>query len=470
MVSKEIIILSLEIVYFITALVIVFMMISENRNPLKTMSWTLLLLLTPFFGIIIYYFFGQDARRLRRISKKRYKLIKKKTFEPLDLQNKETMRLEYLPLVKLLNKNNDSALLQGSEVQCFNSGKEKFGSLIRDMENAQHHIHLQYYIFENDEVGNEIKNILIKKASEGIEVRVLYDDAANWKTKNKFYDEMQQNGIEVTAYLQVRFPILTSRVNYRNHRKIVVIDGKTGYIGGMNIADRYVSDHWKDLHFRIAGRGVAGLQSAFLIDWFSSGKQINGWDEYFPDSPILTNNIMQIVTDGPTEKWRTLLQATLHILSNAKKYVYIQTPYFLPTEALLQVLQTTALSGVDVRLMVPVRLDVLFVNSAAHSYFADIMKSGVKIYEYQPRFLHSKLIVVDDFISVVGSANMDFRSFEHNFEVNAYCYDESIASKLKHIFIDDMKDSKQIILKEWMKRPRIKKFQESVMRMFSPLL
>lgn len=463
-------IVALEVIYIITAVFIVFMVISENRNPLKTMSWVLLLLFVPVVGIVIYYFFGQDTRRLRIISKKRYRTLQKHSFEPLVVYSNESISQEYAPLVKLLNNNNDSALMQGSRIKYFSDGKGKFDALIHDMENAQRHIHFQYYIFEDDEIGKKVKTVLMKKALEGVEVRVLYDDAANWKVKNVFYEEMQTAGVEITGFLRVRVPVFTSKVNYRNHRKVVVIDGKIGYIGGMNVADRYLTDTWKDMHLRIVGKGVLALQSAFLIDWVSSGKRITNKKTYFPENPIITNNVLQIVTGGPINPWRTLLQATLHILSNAKKYVYIQTPYFLPTESLLQILQSTALSGVDVRLMVPEKSDTRFVNTAAHSYFSNIMKAGVKIYLYKPAFLHAKMMVVDDFITVVGSANMDFRSFEYNFEINAYLYDNGFAGKMKQMFLKDQQNCKYIILKEWKKRSRIERFKESVMRMFSPLL
>ncbi|MDR3062259.1 MAG: cardiolipin synthase [Dysgonamonadaceae bacterium] len=460
----------IQIIYFITALGIVFVIISENRNPLKTISWALLLLLFPVGGIIIYYFFGQDARKLRIISRKSYRKLKKRSYERLVLSSDTEAYMEYRTLAKLLNKNNDSALLQGSEIKIFTNGKEKFDALIRDLESAVHHIHLQYYIFEDDKIGNRIKEILIRKAGEGIQVRVLYDDVANWKVKNRFYDEMQTRGVEVTPYLKVYFPVFTSKVNYRNHRKIVVIDGKTGYIGGMNIADRYLESGWKDTHLRVTGRGVLGMQSAFLIDWYSSGKDFLTGKVYFPEMPVVTNNVMQIVTGDPMGEWKTLLQATTNIIMRAKHYVYIQTPYFLPTEGLFQSLQSAALSGIDVRLMVPEHSDTRFVGTAAHSYFEEMMNAGVKIYQMQPDFLHSKLMVSDDFISVVGSANMDFRSFEHNFEVNAYIYDADFAKNMKQIFFGDMQQCTQINLKDWKNRSRIKKFQESLLRMFAPLL
>ncbi len=468
--AHDIIKLSVQILYFITALGIVFVIISENRNPLKTISWALLLLLVPVGGIIIYYFFGQDARKLRIISKRSYRSLKKRSYEALVLPDDTLEYKEYSPLVQLLNNNNDAVLLQGSEIEIYTHGTEKFDALIHDLESATHHIHLQYYIFEDDHIGEKIREVLMRKAKEGIKVRVLYDDVANWRVKNKFYSEMEANGVEVTPYLKVHFPVFTSKVNYRNHRKIVVIDGKTGYIGGMNIADRYLEPRWRDTHFRITGRGVLGMQSAFLIDWLSSGKELLSGKIYFPEMPVLSKNVMQIATGGPIGEWRNLLQATVHIIMRAKNYVYIQTPYFLPTEGLFQSLQSAALSGIDIRLMVPEHSDTRFVNTAAHSYFEQMMKAGIKIYQMQSQFLHSKILISDDFISVVGSANMDFRSFEHNFEVNAYIYDSDFAIKMKNIFYLDMKQCKQISRKEWEKRPRIKKFQESLLRMFAPLL
>ncbi len=468
--TQDLIRLIFQLVYFITALGIVFVVISENRNPLKTISWVLLLLLFPVGGIIIYYFFGQDARKIRIISKKSYRLLKKRSRNQLTLSDDADNALEYRFLAHLLNSNNDSALLKGSEIRIFTDGKNKFDTLIADLEQAQHHIHFQYYIFLDDTIGQTIKNLLIKKAREGVKIRVLFDDAANWKVKNKFYEEMLEAGIELTPFLKVHFPLFTSRVNYRNHRKIVVIDGKTGYIGGMNIADRYLQPGWRDTHLRVKGRGVLGMQSAFLIDWYSSGKELLNDPVYFPQLPVLTENLIQIATGGPMNPWRTLLQATIHIIAGAKQYIYIQTPYFLPTEGLIQALQSAALGGIDVRLMVPAHSDTRFVGTAAHSYFEEMMKAGVKIYALKTAFLHAKVLVSDDFLTVTGSANMDFRSFEHNFEVNAYIYDPLIAKEMKKIFLTDQRNCSQILWKEWKKRPRLKKFQESLLRMFSPLL
>jgi cardiolipin synthase len=311
--------------------------------------------------------------------------------------------------------------------------------------------------------------LLIEKAKQGVKVRILYDDVANWPVKKAFYKEMEAVGIELTAFLKVRFPLLTSKVNYRNHRKIVVVDGKIGYIGGMNIADRYLSPNWRDTHLRVEGRGVLGMQSAFLIDWYSSGKDLISDAVYFPELPVETNNLMQIVTGSPISPQRTLLQATIQIITRANKYVYIQTPYFLPEDSLVQSLQLAASSGIDVRLMVPAKPDTLLVGRAAESYYEETMRSGVKIYALENAFLHAKVIVCDDFLTVAGSANMDFRSFEHNFEINTYLYDAELALQMKNIFLLDQENCRQILLRDWKKRSLSKKFRQSIFRLFSPL-
>jgi cardiolipin synthase len=468
--SGEVIRIILEITYFLVVLGIIIKVVLQNRNPLKTMSWILVLSLLPLLGIIIYYIFGQDARQIRIISNKKYRTLKKRSSrQPAILPNGAIQNPEYLSLINLLNHKGEAALLQGSRIAIFTDGKSKFEALINDLEAAQHHIHFQYYIFLDDSIGKTIQQVLIGKARQGIKVRILYDDVANWKVKKTFYKEMEAVGIELTAFLQVRFPLLTSKVNYRNHRKIVVIDGKTGYIGGMNIADRYLQPNWRDTHLRVEGRGVLGMQSAFLIDWYSSGKDLIKDAAYFPELPASTDNLMQIVTGSPISPQRTLLHATLQIIIRANKYIYIQTPYFLPEDSLVQALRLAALSGIDVRLMIPAKPDTPFVGTAAESYYEEMMVSGVKIYALENAFLHAKVIVCDDFLTVAGSANMDFRSFEHNFEINTYMYDNLLACRMKAIFLNDQENCRQIFLKEWKNRSLLKRLWESTLRLFSPL-
>lgn len=462
------------LIYCVTVLGLVLVVIAENRNPLKTIPWVIVLLFAPVVGLVFYFFFGQDNRKQRIISRRTYKRIMKCPKERLLPQDACCVPEAYTPLSALLTNTNQSSLLFGSKITIYTNGTDKFDALLTEIKQATHHIHLQYYIFCDDEIGNKVKKALIAKAREGVQVRVLYDDVGCWNVKTSFFKEMKEAGIEVHAFLPVAFPVLTSKVNYRNHRKIVVIDGRVGFIGGMNIADRYIKGNkygkWRDSHFRIEGKGVHGLQSAFLIDWYVVSKILLTSEQYYPAVKIFTNNIMQLATSGPVGQWRTILQATLFALTNAKQSIYIQTPYFLPSEGLNTALQVAALGGIDVRLMLPKKSDSKMVNMATLSFIDEIVKAGVKVYFYTGGFLHAKLLVIDNSLTAIGSANMDFRSLEHNFEVNAFMYDESFAMRMKKIFLHDMQECERLIPSRWMKRPLKKRFAESFMRLFSPLL
>ncbi|WP_459188630.1 cardiolipin synthase [Parabacteroides sp. APC149_11_2_Y6] len=463
------------ILYSVTILGLVLVIIAENRNPLKTIPWVIVLLLTPGIGLIFYFFFGQDNRKQRIISRRTYKRIMRRPHDGNLPQDACSVPAPYQPLVTLLANSNQSSLLYGSDMSIYTNGSDKFRDLISEIEKATHHIHLQYYIFCDDKIGNIIKELLIAKAREGVEVRVLYDDVGCWKVKEKFFKEMQEAGIEVYAFLKVAFPVLTSKVNYRNHRKIVVIDGKVGFMGGMNIADRYEKGTdwgtWRDTHFKITGKGVHGLQAAFLIDWYVVSKQLLNAKIYYPPVPVYCDdNIMQIATSGPVGQWRILLQAYIFMIANAKKYIFIQTPYFLPTEGLNQALQTSALGGIDVRLMLPKRSDTRTANMATHSFIDEMVKAGVKVYFYKPGFLHSKLLVTDDAVTCIGSANMDFRSFEHNFEINAFVYQPAFAKQMRKVFMYDMHHCERLVPTRWLRRPLKQRLAESFMRLFSPLL
>ncbi|MDH6535088.1 cardiolipin synthase [Parabacteroides sp. 52] len=463
------------ILYSITVLGLALVVITENRNPLKTIPWVIVLLLLPGVGLLFYFLFGQDNRKQKIISHRTYKRIMKgpqRRKLPEDVNN--SVPEAFQPLATLLYRNNQSSLLYGTDIKIYTHGDEKFHDLLAEIEKATHHIHIQYYIFCDDEIGRKVKNALIQKAKEGVEIRIMYDDVGSWNVKKAFFNEMKTYGIEVYSFLRVVLPALSSKVNYRNHRKIAVIDGKVGFMGGMNIADRYYKGtswgNWRDTHFRFVGKGVHGLQSVFLIDWYVVSKKLLNDKIYYPPVQIYSNNLLQVATSGPTGQWRTLLQATIFLIANAKKYVYIQTPYFLPTEGLNQALQIAALGGVDVRLMLPKRSDTRTANLASRSYLDEMVKAGVKVYFYEPGFLHSKLIVVDNKVSSIGSANMDFRSFEHNFEVNAYVYQEDFAVQMRKVFLHDMQHCQRITPASWLKRPIKQRLIESFMRLFSPLL
>ena len=305
-------------------------------------------------------------------------------------------------------------------------------------------------------------------------MRILYDDVGCSSVKRAFFDEMRAAGIEVYSFLHVRFPLLTSKVNYRNHRKIVVIDGRVGFFGGMNIADRYVLGTawgcWRDTHFKLEGSAVQGLQASFLSDWSATTKRQVNSEKYYPRAESYTADIMQVVPNGPFGQWRVLLQGISYVFANAKQRIWIETPYFLPTEGLQTALQTAALGGVEVRLMLPARSDSKIVGLASHSFLDAVIRAGVKVSFYTPGFLHSKLLIVDDTLTVVGSANMDFRSFEHNFEINAFVYDADFNARMSAVYLDDYARCRHVVPARWFRRPRSRRFAESLMRLFAPLL
>ena len=461
-----------EIVYLITAVGVIVVIISENRNPIKTISWIMVLIFLPIVGLVIYAFFGQDYTKRRNISQKMYLKIKKRPINNLD--DLVEYPPEHVDLIKLLRNLNQAPLLQSSSVDYYIAGRDKFDALFRDIEKANEHIHIEYYVWDDDVVGNQLKNALIKKSAQGIKIRVIVDSVGSWKVKRSFYEELRSAGIEVEEFMKVKFPMFTSHVNYRNHRKIVVIDGKVGYIGGMNVADRYINGpkwgNWRDTHIRIEGMGVQGLQSVFLIDWFMVSKSLITSRDFFPPLENFGDNLMQIVSSGPYSSAREILQGFMHAIFSSKSSIYIQTPYFIPPEGLYEALISASVRGVDVRLMVTRKSDSLLVQLASRSYYKRLMQAGVKVYLYEPGFLHSKLTVIDDSLTLIGSANFDVRSFEQNLEVEAFIYNEETALRGKDIFLEDQKNSTEIVLREWIKRSFWIRFKESFVRLFTPLL
>lgn len=461
----------IEVAYVLTIVGTILVVIAENQNPFRTLAWLLVLLFVPLFGLFIYYLLGQDTRR-----KKYFRENKKKTFtdfpaEPSLAENAACVAPAYHALVSLLSRGVNSWVLKGSRVEVLTSGEQKMAALMADLRRAKRHIHMEYFLFNNDETGREVKNILMQKAAEGVEVRFIYENVANVTVPRRFYLEMEQSGVKVSAFSKMRLPRIRHTVNYRNHRKVAVIDGEVGYIGGMNIGDEYRRTQWRDTHLRIEGQGVYGLQANFLCDWQSSGEALPAdCAACFPAMPVCTDNLMQIVSGGPDMEQPVLMHATIRIINESRRYVYIQTPYFLPTEPLVEALYSAAVSGVDVRLMVSAHSDTCYVDPAARSYYEDLLAAGMRIYEHQTKFVHAKTMVCDDYVSMIGSTNMDFRSFEASFEMNCYLYDARLAAQNKAIFMEDLKECKEIVLSEWERRPRRKRFVESFMRLFAPLM
>lgn len=466
----------------------------ENRNPLKALSWVIILVLLPIAGLIIYLIFGRDTRRYRLISKRSYeRIMQNATPEvPIGIILEEPDLGTYQPISNTILDQTGNALLEADEVAFFTRGMDKFESLLADIRRAKEHIHIQYYIIKDDVTGNRLAEALCERANAGVEVRLLYDHVGSFNTKKRFFRKLQNAGVEVYPILEVVFPAWTSKVNYRNHRKVVVIDGIIGYIGGMNIADHYTLGnrlgHWRDTHARVTGSAVNGLQAAFMTDWYVATRRVlpgtlyhcgskysNGEEDNFSlevsGIPSSKGVLMQTFTSGPTGQFRILLQILCRAIYNARESVRIQTPYFLPPESLYKAIISAGLAGIKVELMMPEKSDSFGVNDASHSYFDNLLKSGVHIYLYRSGFLHSKVATIDNEIAFIGSANMDFRSMEHNFEITSILYDEESTRILNQAIMNDMEECcERIDRKKWMKRPIKKRLWESLLRLFAPLM
>ena len=464
-------------IYQIVVIITIIHVVMDNRQPAKTMAWALVIWFVPVVGIVFYLFFGINTRKERLVSQRSMDQLSKRSMLEFVEQKDLNLPEDYKAVIDLFVNENLSLPFKNNEVRFFTDGYAFFPVLLREIAAAKEHIHIDMYIIADDPLGNLIADALIDKVREGVEVRLIYDDVGCWNVKHGFFERMREEGIEVVPFLPVRFPSFTSKVNYRNHRKLIVIDGRTGFIGGMNIALRYVkgtkNQPWRDTMLQVTGSGVYSLQRAFLVDWYFVDRTQISDRKYYPKNIELAHNstLIQTVTSGPVTPYPEIMQGLVRVIIAAKRYLYIETPYFLPTEPVVFALKTAALGGVDVRIMVPLRNDAKFVEWASRSYLREMVSVGVKVLLYQAGFLHSKLVVSDDAICSCGSTNVDFRSFENNFEANVFIYDEGVAVQMRDIFLAD--EAQSVLFSNIPQRihPRfMKRLGESVVRLLSPVM
>lgn len=466
------------IVYVCVVLATMVTVLMDNRQPAKTMAWVLVLIFVPVVGFVLYFFFGRNTRRERYISEQSMDQLTKRSMLEFAEQQDLVLPEEHEALIKLFASQNWALPFKNNEARIYTGGYGFFSSLLRDIGAAEHHIHLETYIICDDPLGRLVADALADKARAGVEVRFIYDDVGCWNVPGSFFERMRSAGVDVHAFMPVKFPAFTGKVNYRNHRKLCVIDGKTGYIGGMNIAMRYIrgtkGSAWRDTHLRISGGAVYGIQRAFLVDWYFVDRTLISNRCYYPAQPgggVTNGCIMQVVTSSPVSQWPEMMQGYVRILLQAKRYVYMETPYFLPTEPVMFAMRTAALAGVDVRLMVPLHCDAKLVEWASRSYVREAVDSGVEVYLYSSGFNHSKLLVSDDSLSTCGSTNIDFRSFDNNFESNVFIYDRGMALRIKEVFMKDMENC--VRYEDYMRSRRLSfthRLWESLVRLFSPLM
>lgn len=469
----------LLVLIFISIVVI----IVQRRDPIKTIAWIAVILLIPLVGLVFFYFFGRSYRKKKVFFRKELSDFRQ-VEKHLSWQNKHLIHnllqndkelISKIGAVKLLFNNSKAILTMHNKIEILQNGDETFPAIFEAIEQAKHHIHIESYIIEDGKVAEQLKTLLVKKAMEGVEVRVMYDDVGSWGLSKQFIKDLQKAGVEIHAFLPVRFPRLAKRLNYRNHRKIIVVDGKVGFIGGLNIADRYWYGSpdigfWRDTHLKIFGTAVHSLQLIFLTDWHFATDKLLSQEVYFPYNKPKNRTIVQIIASGPDSDWNSIMQAYFYLISTAKKYVYMSTPYFIPNESILTAIKTIALSGVDVRIILPYKSDSRLTYYGSLSYLPELLEANVSVYTYQKGFTHSKVLIVDDIISSVGTANMDLRSFDQNFEVNALIYDKETTLKLKETYLEDLKHCNKVILEEYYNKPFIHHFAQGIARIFSPLL
>ena len=466
------------ILYQIIAIIAVIHVIMDNRQPAKTMAWALVIWFVPVVGIVFYLFFGVNTRKERHVSERSMNQLTKRSM--LECAEQQNLHLpeKHKPLIDLFINQNLSLPFKDNKMEAYTDGYQFFPALLAAIHEAKNHIHIDMYIFAEDALGCLVADALIAKAQEGVEVKLIYDDVGCWNVSHRFFERMREEGIEVVSFLPVRFPSFTSKVNYRNHRKIIVIDGTVGFIGGMNIALRYVKGTgtmpWRDTMLKVTGGAVYALQRAFLVDWYFVDRTLLSDRKYYPpmtgSHQTVNNCLAQVVTSGPVTPYPEIMQGFVRVILGARRYLYLETPYFMPNDSILFALKTAALAGVDVRVLCPMYSDARFVEWASRSYLREVVEAGVQVSLYKAGFLHSKLMVCDDSITTCGSTNLDFRSFENNFEANIFFYDEGIALRMKKVFMNDLEQSVSLTeIPSRMHGSFLMRLWESVTRMLSPL-
>ncbi|MDP4089011.1 MAG: cardiolipin synthase [Bacillota bacterium] len=469
-----------SLIFILYAVLTVSLIILERKQPEKTIAWLLIFILLPPIGIIFYLFLGRNW--------KRYRLRESFSPEVQELIYNAMGKLddmEYFPLIELLANNSESPLYVNNDITVFNNGEDKFRALKDELRKAKHHIHMEYYIVKSDNIGNEIKDILIKKANQGVKIRFIMDRVGAIRVKESYMKELRAAGIEVLLYSYFLAPILrpiNTQINYRNHRKIVVIDGEVGFIGGINIGDEYLGrgrlGFWRDTHLMVKGDFVLGLQAVFIDDYITikeANREVSfhgeNFEDYFRPVGSSGGKIMQLIKSGPDSKYRSIEQGILKMIGLARDHIYITSPYFVPSESILEALKIAALGGIDVKILFPGTYDHLLVYYASKTYLAELTKCGVEVYLYNSSaFIHSKVVTVDGRLCTIGTANMDRRSFELNYEINAVIYDNGTSQQLEAAFLEDLKLSRRICEDEWDNSSRFVRVFESFSRIFSSLL
>ncbi len=474
------------VLYAIFVVIVCINILMNSETPSKALGYLLLVISFPIGGVLIYLSVGLNYRKKELYRKKlkidelEYpKLEEEATALSLETLSNNKDKIDNFYQLASFSKDK-SFTSDNNNATVLVNGETKFPDVLENLRSAKHHIHIEYYIYENDTIGNELAQILIEKAKEGVEVRFIYDDFGSIGIRKNIVRQLREAGVEAYPFYKIKLIMLANRMNYRNHRKIIVIDGTIGYIGGINVSDKYINNdkedklYWRDTHLKIVGASVFNLQTIFLADWnFCANQKIRYSINYFPqtsEAEHYGNHLVQIVSSGPDSKHPKIKYTLIQAILSAEKEICITTPYFIPDKSFLEAINIAALSGIKVSMLVPTMSDSFIVNTTSQSNFQGLLDVGVKIYSYDKGFVHAKTMVCDQKVAIIGTANFDNRSFDLNFEINAIVYDEQIAKELKVLFEKDLTFSTQILSEQWAQRPWYRKVTEKVLHLFSSLM
>lgn len=462
----------------------------ERRNPQTAITWLLVMAFLPILGLIMYLFFGRHLYGSHIFGKKTEMDLMLANHAEEQFHKITENALELTPnisqfdsTIALLLSLDKAVLTRNNEITLYTDGEKMFAAFKEEVAKARHHIHLEYFIIRDDELGNQIIELLAQKAAEGVEVRAIFDAAGTFSVKKEFFDPLKKAGGDVRIFFPLKIPFLNTRLHFRNHRKILVIDGKIGFIGGFNIGDEYLGKgpmgYWRDTHLRIYGKAVVALQTRFIMDWNYAAQDtqipVKSTDSpYYPEKgfqDVNGHSYVQIASSGPDSAEKAIYSGYMSLIGHAKESIYIHTPYFIPDEPMLTGLMLAARSGIDVRIVIPCKPDHPFVYWANHSYLGDLLAAGVRGYTYNDGFIHSKTGIFDGVVTTIGTANWDIRSFKLNFETNAFVYDLEFGKIINQIFLSELETNcTEITLEEYSKRSVSVRIKEGVSRLFSALL
>jgi cardiolipin synthase len=456
----------------------------ERGSPARTLAWTLFIITMPVIGIGSFFLFGKRVRKRRLFRIKHSPQVEQfhryvqQQHESAERSVEEAAEI-LIPnrrLIRLLARSGNALLTSGNRVVILQDGKATFEAILEAISEAKEFVHILYYIIEEGEMADRLFKLLAEKKKEGVRVRVIFDGFGSWFLSRPFLKKIRASGVDILPFVPLSFWRFFSKINHRNHRKIVVVDGKVGFTGGINISDKYLHGdpelgHWRDTHLRIEGPAVSGLQFAFLTDWyFVKGEYLIRREDLFPKNRPKGHTYAQIIAGGPNNIFANIKQQYFAMITGAERYIYIATPYFIPGENILFAMKTAALSGVQVRLILPYNSDSVILKWSVRAYLEELMEAGVEVFFYMDGFLHSKILIADDMVASIGTANVDERSFEHNFEINALIYDPEICLQLKQQLQDDLVNCRQLEPEIFRKRPARDKFRESLVRLLEPLI